>query len=63
MYSLILTRKVTASRPSSSRWSYVSARYIICIVGQQVFRPLGNLTYRPDLDLAVDGDGLVLDGV
>ena len=25
-----LTRKVTASLPSSRRWSYVRARYIIC---------------------------------
>jgi hypothetical protein len=30
MYSLTLTRKVTASLPSKRRWSYVSARYIIC---------------------------------
>jgi hypothetical protein len=30
MYSLTLTKKVTASRPSSSLWSYVRARYIIC---------------------------------
>jgi hypothetical protein len=27
--TLTLTRKTTASLPSSSRWSYVSARYII----------------------------------
>lgn len=27
--SFTLTRNTTASRPSSSRWSYVSARYII----------------------------------
>jgi hypothetical protein len=29
MNSLILTKNVTASRPSSSLWSYVRARYII----------------------------------
>lgn len=28
---LTLTRKVTASRPSRRRWSYVRARYIICM--------------------------------
>ena len=27
---LTLTRNITASLPSSRRWSYVSARYIIC---------------------------------
>ena len=29
MYSLIFTKKVTASLPSRIRWSYVSARYMI----------------------------------
>jgi hypothetical protein len=32
IYSLTLTKNVTASRPSRSLWSYVRARYIICII-------------------------------
>lgn len=65
MYSLTLTRKVTASRPSKIRWSYVRARYIICLrkVSSTRRSSMQRESYRADFNLAVDGHGLVLDGV
>lgn len=62
--SFILTRNVTASLPSSRRWSYVKARYIICNVSKS--KPEATIiwsAYRTNLDLSVYYYGLLLNGV
>lgn len=64
MYSLTFTRNVTASLPSNRRWSYVSARYIICEKVSKLSRNANwSKTYWSDLNLAVDYHSLVLDSM
>lgn len=41
MYSFTLTRNCTASLPSSRRWSYVRARYIIGLISTLPFTATG----------------------
>jgi hypothetical protein len=61
-HTLIFTKKVTASLPSNRRWSYVKARYIICTMLAPCSY-LEGVTYRSNLNLAIDNYGAILDGV
>ena len=63
MNSLTLTKNVTASLPSSRRWSYVSARNIICDKFSICFEDwkIDVSTYWSDLNFAIYGNWLVFD--
>ena len=66
MYSLIFTKNVTASRPSNlstKESAIISLTMIAYLYLQTMIISQREIHHRSDLDLAVDGDGLVFDRV
>jgi len=55
-HTLTFTKKVTASLPSRRRWSYVKARYIICILVSFNSTSIKQGTHWPNLNLAVNSN-------